>query len=77
MRRRGVRVDLDKADRVSQELKSKEQKILSQIKNWYGITPDLWAAASVAQVFDRAGLDYPRSPKLNAPSFYFCLARGT
>ncbi len=69
MRRRGVRVDLDRAEQVGKELKNKEDKLLSQIKNWYGITPDLWAAASVAQVFDRAGLEYPRSPKLNAPSF--------
>ena len=48
MRRRGVRVDLDRAEQVGKELKNKEDKILSQIKNWYGITPDLWAAAASA-----------------------------
>jgi DNA polymerase I-like protein with 3'-5' exonuclease and polymerase domains len=33
------------------------------------LSPDLWAAASVAIVFDRAGLSYPRTAKTNAPSF--------
>ena len=30
---------------------------------------DIWAARSVAQVFDRLGVDYPRTPKSDEPSF--------
>ena len=30
---------------------------------------DIWAARSVAQVFDRIGVDYPRTPKTGEPSF--------
>lgn len=69
MRRRGVRIDTDKAQQVKKKLHNEERKITKEIKRWYGIEPDLWAAQSLAQVFDRAGLDYPRTPKINAPSF--------
>ena len=30
---------------------------------------DIWAARSVAQVFDRLGVVYPRTAKSNEPSF--------
>ena len=30
---------------------------------------DIWAARSVAQVFDRLGVEYPRTAKSNEPSF--------
>ena len=69
MRYKGVPVDLDVAERVGKQLKKEEDDILNGIKKEHGVYPDLWAAASVATVFDRAGLAYPRSPKINAPSF--------
>ena len=69
MRRRGVRIDTDKAQQVKKKLHNEERKITKEIKSWYGIEPALWAAQSLAQVFDRAGLDYPRTPKIDAPSF--------
>ena len=69
MRMKGVRIDIDKAQQVKKQLKKDEDKIIKEIKNWYGIAPDLWAAQSLAQVFDRAGLDYPKTPKTQAPSF--------
>lgn len=69
MRRRGVRIDTDKAQQVKKKLHNEERKITKEIKRWYGIEPDLWAAQSLAQVFDRAGVDYPRTPKIDAPSF--------
>ena len=69
MRYKGVPVDLIKAEEVGKQLKKEEESILNNIKKEHGVYPDLWAAASVATVFDRAGLSYPRSPKINAPSF--------
>jgi DNA polymerase I-like protein with 3'-5' exonuclease and polymerase domains len=69
MRYKGVPVDLDVAEKVGKQLKKEEEDILNGIKKEHGVYPDLWAAASVATVFDRAGLAYPRSPKINAPSF--------
>ena len=69
MRVRGVRIDIDKAQQVKKQLQKEEKKVIREVKRWYGIEPDLWAAQSLAQVFDRAGLDYPKTPKTKAPSF--------
>jgi len=69
MRWKGVPVDLDKAEKIGKQLQREEEKILKSIHTDYGVAPDLWAAASVATVFDRAGLSYPRTQKTNAPSF--------
>lgn len=69
MRWKGVPVDLDRAEKVGTKLKKEEETIMRGIHKDYGVTPDLWAAASVATVFDRAGLSYPRTAKTNAPSF--------
>ena len=69
MRMRGVRIDTDKAQQVKKQLLTEENKLIKEIHKWYGLKPDLWAAQSLSQVFDRAGLEYPRTPKTNAPSF--------
>ena len=69
MRMRGVLIDTDRAQQVKKQLLTEENKIVKQIKDWYGVEPDLWAAQSLSQVFDRAGLAYPRTPKTDAPSF--------
>ena len=69
MRMKGVRIDIERAQQVKKELLKKEQNIVKEIKRWYGVEPDLWAAQSLSQVFDRAGLQYPTTPKTQAPSF--------
>ena len=68
-RRRGIRVDEEKAQKLKKEFKSKENIILKKIKDETTIKPDIWAARSVAQVFDRIGVEYPRTPKTDEPSF--------
>ena len=69
MRYKGVPVDLGVAEQVSKRLQKEEDDILNNIHKEFGMKPQLWAAQSVATVFDRAGLSYPRTPKTNAPSF--------
>tara|TARA_R100001480_G_scaffold139566_1_gene136635 strand:+ start:277 stop:2145 length:1869 start_codon:yes stop_codon:yes gene_type:complete len=68
-RRRGIRVDEEKAAKLKKEFKEKEFQVLKKIKEKTTIKPDIWAARSVAQVFDRIGVDYPRTPKTGEPSF--------
>ena len=68
-RRRGIRVDEDKAVKLKKEFKEKEYQVLKKIKDETTMKPDIWAARSVAQVFDRIGVDYPRTPKTGEPSF--------
>jgi len=69
MRWRGVRVDVNKAEETVDKLKQQEKDCIKQIKYKYGVDVDVWASASVAKAFDKAGLTYPRTQKTNAPSF--------
>lgn len=69
MRERGVRVDLEKAERVKTRLQKEEEEILRRVKKETGVDVNIWAAASVAKVFDALSLDYPRTAKTDAPSF--------
>ena len=68
-RRRGIRVDEEKALKLKKEFKEKEYQVLKKIKEETTMKPDIWAARSVAQVFDRIGVEYPRTPKTGEPSF--------
>ena len=68
-RRRGIRVDEEKAVKLKKEFKEKEFQVLKKIKEQTTLKPDIWAARSVAQVFDRIGVEYPRTPKTGEPSF--------
>jgi len=69
MRRRGIRVDIDKAHQLKKEFKEKEKIVLHKIKKETTLDVDIWAGRSVAQAFDRMGIDYPRTPKSGEPSF--------
>lgn len=64
MRNRGVRVDLKYAEELFDRM-TKEQSKLS--KKIYNAPP--WNARAIAKVFDKAGIQYPRTPKTDAPSF--------
>ena len=69
MRFKGVRVDVEKADIIKKQLIDKENKIINKIKDLTGISVELWAAASIAKVFDVLKLPYDRTEKTGAPSF--------
>ena len=65
---RGVRVDLDAAERLKQETLSVVNDILADVKKQTGIGVELWAAASIAKVFDTLDISYGRT-KTGLPSF--------
>jgi DNA polymerase I-like protein with 3'-5' exonuclease and polymerase domains len=69
MRFKGVRVDVEKADKIKKELMDKENKIINKIKDLTGVSVELWAASSIAKVFDALKLPYDRTEKTGAPSF--------
>ena len=69
MKSRGVKVDLDHAAHVEKQLKKQETKFKEAIKKEVGFVPELWAARSIAKVFDKLKLEYPRTQKTKAPSF--------
>ena len=68
MREKGVRVDLDKTDLVRKDLRSKVRDYKAEIKRKTGIEIEPWASASVATVFDKLDLIYPKT-ETGSPSF--------
>ena len=69
MKFKGVRVDVEKASKLKSKMVSEEHQLLSEVKKETGIEPQIWAARSIAKVFDKLGLHYERTLKSNAPSF--------
>lgn len=69
MKRRGVRVDVDKAEQTKEFLQKKEDKLLKEVKDETDVHLEPWNAKSLAMVFDNLGLTYERTAKSDAPSF--------
>jgi len=69
MRFLGVRVDVERAHKLKQDLEYQEKLLLSQIKKESNIEVQIWAARSIAKVFDKLKLPYDRTLKTQAPSF--------
>jgi len=69
MKFKGVRVDIEKARLLKQQLTKQEQEILLKVKQETGIDPQIWAAKSIATIFDKLSLHYERTEKSLAPSF--------
>ena len=65
----GVRVDVQKAHTLKQQLASEEKQLLQEIKKETKIDTQIWAARSIATVFDKLKIPYERTLKTNAPSF--------
>ena len=69
MRFLGVRVNQEQAAIEKKTLMEHEQKLLTEVKNKTGIEVQIWAARSIAKVFDKLKLPYDRTIKTQAPSF--------
>jgi DNA polymerase I-like protein with 3'-5' exonuclease and polymerase domains len=69
MRFLGVRVDVTAAHQLKKELTKKEELLLHQVKKETGIDTQIWAARSIAQVFEKLNLPFDRTEKTSAPSF--------
>ena len=68
MRTKGVRVDLEKAEKNKKLLKKETNTLRKFIKDKSGMDVDIWASASIAKMFDKIGIKYPLTEK-GAPSF--------
>ena len=69
MRFKGVRVDGQRAQALKSQLQSQEESLLLEVKQATGIEPQIWAARSIAKVFDKLSLEYSVTEKSGAPSF--------
>jgi len=69
MKWNGVRVDLEKAEKIKKNLQTQETKVLRQIKKDTNVDVDIWAAVSVAKAFDKLKITYERTEKSGQPKF--------
>ena len=69
MREKGVRVDLDGAEKLKKRFIQREKDLLLKVKQMTTLDIDVWAARSVALAFDRLGIKYPLTEKTEEPSF--------
>ena len=69
MRFLGVRVDVEAAHKLKQELVEKEKECLQKIKKETSIDVQIWAARSIEKVFQKLNLKYDSTAKTNSPSF--------
>jgi len=69
MRFLGVRVDTEAAHQLKKKLVGEEQSALLKVKKETGIDIQIWAARSIAKVFEKLNLPYDVTAKTSAPSF--------
>ena len=69
MRFLGVKVDVSRAHELKRQLTLQEEMLLHKIKKDTGIDTQIWAARSIAKVFEKLNLPFERTAKTQAPSF--------
>ena len=69
MRFLGVPVNVEEARQLKEKLLAQEKSLLLEIKKETQIEPQIWAARSIATIFDKLKLPYERTEKTQAPSF--------
>ena len=69
MRFLGVRVDVEAAHKLKQQLVEEEKGCLQEIKKATQVDVQIWAARSIEKVFQKLSLPYDLTAKTNSPSF--------
>lgn len=69
MRDHGIRVDMERAEKMKKTFVNEEKKKVKEIKDLTGIDVEIWAAASLAKAFDALKIPYDLTEKTKKPSF--------
>ena len=69
MKFKGVCVDVERAHKLKQQLSTQEEELLLSVKRETGVDVQIWAARSIAKVFDKLSLTYATTEKTGSPSF--------
>ena len=69
MRFLGVRVDIQAATELKNKLLTEEKECLQIVQKETGVDTQIWAARSIAKVFEKLHLPFDRTEKTNSPSF--------
>jgi DNA polymerase I-like protein with 3'-5' exonuclease and polymerase domains len=68
MRRQGVRVNLEQAEKVAKQLKKKYESFMHKIKKAAGFEPNVWANEDMEKLCDHFHIKYPKTaPSKNYP----------
>jgi DNA polymerase I-like protein with 3'-5' exonuclease and polymerase domains len=76
MRKRGIRIDVEKATRLSKDLLAEECRVRQEMNVKYGQEIDEWSGGQIAMVCDRLNIKYPHTQHGN-PSFTADFIEGT
>ena len=68
MKKKGVRIDTEKAERIKKDFENSEKKILSSLYKACGFEVEILAPLSIAKAFDKLKIRYNRTPT-GLPSF--------
>ena len=69
MRFLGVRVDIEAAQKLKEQLVQEEKQCLEKVWKETGESVQIWAARSIEKVFQKLSLPYDKTEKTGAPSF--------
>ena len=69
MKFKGVRVDVESAHLLKKKLVEQEKQCLLEVSKATQVDVQIWAARSIAKVFDKLNLGYAKTLKTQAPSF--------
>jgi DNA polymerase I-like protein with 3'-5' exonuclease and polymerase domains len=69
MKFKGVRVDVEKAHKLKQQLNTKEKQLLLEVKKHTGEEVEIWAARSIAKCLTNLRYHYELTSKSKLPSF--------
>jgi len=66
--KQGIRFDRDKAQKLILQMQEREESLQKELRKLAGAPVEVWAAASIAEAFDKLKISYPRS-NTGLPSF--------
>ena len=71
MRFLGVRVDMDAAHKLKEELVAEEKQCLQQVYKEIGIDVQIWAARSIAEVFKKRNITILNVQKKTGATIFY------
>ncbi len=67
MRRRGVRIDVARAEQMERRLAGEVGELLLEVRRLTGLDVEIWEPRSVARVLDEVGVSYGKTPRSKEP----------
>ncbi|GEM_PF-400119 len=69
MHKRGVKIDVNRAEQIKVELEQKKQELQNKINEMGGLKININSGDDIGAACDNLGIPYPRTARTNKPSF--------